>query len=84
MPIGEPLIHSLFGDTKISNSVFDILSIIAIFVYTTFSYSTAGQAPVGGPTGFGQGPSSDSISLILHLGLVVLQCFRTGERLTTK
>ena len=27
-------------------------------------------------------PGVTGISLILHLGLVVLQCFRTGERLT--
>ena len=58
--IGEPLIRGLFGDAKISNSVFDIFGIIAIFVYTTFGYSTAGQAPVEGPTGFGQGPSNGS------------------------
>ena len=58
--IGEPFIPSLFGDAKISNSIFDIFNIISIFIYTTFSYSTAGQAPVEGPTGFGQGLSNDS------------------------
>ena len=64
---------------KPSHSVFDILDIIAISVHTTFSYSTAGQAPVESPGGFGRGLSNSSTSVVTLIWMHVLSLAGVGN-----